>query len=128
MYIRDTSTFPVVHLSYKAEDKTSLDELFEKFESLLSKNQKFVFVSEGPFAEEDNDHEARKRVGAWVKANRATLSRLIVGLVHTETDEKRRVEAEQFAKIFQQFSGYPMYLVLNKTESDATIKRLLSEE
>ncbi len=69
MYIKNIETFPIITLSYKSKDQQSLDELFETFTALLAKNEKFVFISEGAFdeAEQNNDHESRKRIAGWVK-------------------------------------------------------------
>ncbi|WP_026040233.1 MULTISPECIES: hypothetical protein [Acinetobacter] len=127
MYIKNIETFPIITLSYKSKDQQSLDELFESFTALLAKNEKFVFISEGAFdeAEQNNDHESRKRIAAWVKAKRETLSRFVLGLVHIEPDLEQRTKAEQFAKVYLQFSGYPMYVVSSKEESDQLVYQLL---
>ena len=128
MYIQSIEKFPIVTLSYKAQDQQSLDELFDSFNALLARNQKFVFISEGAFdeTEQNNDHESRKQIAAWVKAKRETLSDLILGLVHTESDREQRAKAEQFAKVYLQFSGYPMYVVSSKEESDQLVQKLLN--
>ncbi|WP_032861947.1 hypothetical protein [Acinetobacter colistiniresistens] len=127
MYIKNIETFPIITLSYKSKDQQSLDELFETFTALLAKNEKFVFISEGAFdeAEQNNDHESRKRIAGWVKAKRETLSRFVLGLVHIEPDLAQRTKAEQFSKVYLQFSGYPMYVVSSKEESDQLVYQLL---
>ncbi|OTG80275.1 hypothetical protein [Acinetobacter sp. ANC 4648] len=128
MYITNKTDFPIITLSYKFEDKQSLDDLFGKFEALFAKNQKFIFISSGTFdeAEQDGDHESRKRAAAWVKANRVTLSERVLGLVHIEKVPEQKAKAEQFSKMYSQFSGYLMYVVASKQESDMLIDKLLN--
>lgn len=67
MYIQDISNFPVIPVGYNNQDGLCVEQNIQCFESLLLKEQPFVFLSEGPFPEEQASHEERKFVAAWVK-------------------------------------------------------------
>lgn len=129
MFITNTNHFPIVNISYQAEYKQSLDELFEKFNTLLEYKRKFVFISEGPMneAESENDHESRKKVSLWVKNNRHILSEFVLALIHIEPDADQRAKLEQFSAVYAQFSGYPLYIVSSQEQADKLTHQLLNK-
>ena len=128
MLIKDVQNFPVVTLSYAAEDQISVDETIEMYELLLQKQKVFVFLSSGVMLQEKNDHEERKKVASWVKANRERLSTYVKALVHIEPDESLRLEAQKFAQNFIKFSGYPMFIVENQKQADKLIQSVLKQK
>ncbi|MFW1967231.1 hypothetical protein ACG95P_09190 [Acinetobacter guillouiae] len=52
MFIQNLENFPIVRISYQAEDAVSVDETITIYESLLSRKETFVFISEGAFPEQ----------------------------------------------------------------------------
>jgi len=128
MYITDKTEFPIITISYKSTDKQSVEDVLAKFDALLAKRQKFLFISEGSFDETENeqDYESRKKIVTWVKANRQTLSKYILALIHLEQDSEQRVKMEHFSKMYITFSGYPMHIVSHQNELDRLVTQLLN--
>ena len=127
MLIKNIENFPIVGLSYRAEDQVSVDETIETYEELLDKQQAFVFLSEGSMNQENNNHEERKKVASWVKQNRERLAHYVKALVHIEPEENLRLEAQKFANNFIKFSGYPMFIVESQAKADQLIDSVLKQ-
>ncbi len=125
MFIQNLENFPIVRISYQAEDAVSVDETIAIYESLLSRKETFVFISEGAFPEQKNDHEERKQVAAWVKAKREILTQYVKALIHIEPDENIRLETHKFANNFIKFTGYPMFIVDNQQQAQKVIDAVL---
>ena len=125
MIIQNLENFPIVRISYQAEDAVSVDETIAIYEALLSRKETFVFISEGAFSEQKNDHEERKQVAAWVKAKREILSQYVKALIHIEPDENIRLETQKFANNFIKFTGYPMFIVDNQQQAQKVIDAVL---
>lgn len=125
MFIQNLENFPIVRISYQAEDAVSVDETIAIYETLLSRKETFVFISEGAFPEQKNDHEERKRVAAWVKAKREILTQYVKALIHIEPDENTRLETQKFANNFIKFTGYPMFIVDNQQQAQKVIDAVL---
>ena len=125
MFIQNLENFPIVRISYQAEDAVSVDETIAIYEALLSRKETFVFISEGAFSEQKNDPEERKQVGAWVKAKREILSQYVKALIHIEPDENIRLETQKFANNFIKFTGYPMFIVDNQQQAQKVIDAVL---
>lgn len=125
MFIQNLENFPIVRISYQAEDAVSVDETIAIYESLLSRKETFVFISEGAFPEQQNDHEDRKQVAAWVKAKREILTQYVKALIHIEPDENIRLETQKFANNFIKFTGYPMFIVDNQQQAQKVIDAVL---
>ncbi|MFW2103084.1 hypothetical protein [Acinetobacter guillouiae] len=125
MFIQNLENFPIVRISYQAEDAVSVDETIAIYESLLSRKETFVFISEGAFPEQKNDHEERKQVATWVKAKREILSQYVKALIHIEPDENIRLETQKFANNFIKFTGYPMFIVDNQQQAQKVIDAVL---
>jgi len=125
MFIQNLENFPIVRISYQAEDAVSVDETIAIYESLLSRKETFVFISEGAFPEQQNDHEDRKQVAAWVKAKREVLTQYVKALIHIEPDENIRLETQKFANNFIKFTGYPMFIVDNQQQAQKVIDAVL---
>lgn len=125
MFIQNLENFPIVRISYQAEDAVSVDETIAIYESLLSRKETFVFINEGAFPEQKNDHEERKQVAAWVKAKREILTQYVKALIHIEPDENIRLETQKFANNFIKFTGYPMFIVDNQQQAQKVIDAVL---
>lgn len=125
MFIQNLENFPIVRISYQAEDAVSVDETIAIYETLLSRKETFVFISEGAFPEQKNDHEERKRVAAWVKAKREILTQYVKALIHIEPDENTRLKTQKFANNFIKFTGYPMFIVDNQQQAQKVIDAVL---
>ncbi len=128
MLIKNIENFPIVDLSYRTEDQVGVDETIAMYEVLLDKQQPFVFLSEGKMDQENNDHEARKKVAIWVKQNRERLTHYVKALVHIEPEESLRLEAQKFANNFIKFSGYPMFIVESQAKADLLIDSVLKQK
>ena len=125
MFIQNLENFPIVRISYQAEDAVSVNETIVIYESLLSRKETFVFISEGAFPEQKNDHEEHKQVAAWVKAKRESLTQYVKALIHIEPDENIRLETQKFANNFIKFTGYPMFIVDNQQQAQKVIDAVL---
>jgi hypothetical protein len=127
MFIQNQDSFPVIRISFQAEDAVPIGETIAIYESLLSRKQSFVFLSEGAFPSQKTDHEERKQVAAWVKAKREILAQYVKAFIHIEPDADIRLETQKFANNFVKFSGYPMFIVDNQQQAqkliDAVLKR-----
>ena len=126
LLIKDLHNFPVITISHQPEEQVSVDKTIQVYETLLAKQEAFVFISNGSISQEKTDHEARKIVASWVKNNRERLSKYVKALVHIETDENLRLEAQKFANNFIKFSGYPMFIVESQSEADQVIQSVLN--
>lgn len=91
MLIKDLHNFPIITVSHQPEEQVSVDETIQVYETLLAKQEVFVFITSGLISQEKKDHEARKIVASWVKNNRERLSKYVKALVHIKTDEKLRL-------------------------------------
>ena len=49
LFIQNLASFPIVHISYNTEDAVPVHETIAIYESLLSRKETFVFISEGAF-------------------------------------------------------------------------------
>lgn len=125
MFIKETDQFPVIRVSYQPQDSIPVKDNLEIYESLLDKEQNFVFVSQGPFPEAEPNHEERKMVAAWVKQKREILTQYVKALVHIEPNEQIRLAEQKFANNFIKFSGYPMFIVENEEQADQIINSVL---
>lgn len=125
MYIKETQNFPVVKISYQLEDALSFEANIAAYEALLAHEKTFVFISEGPFPQQQASHEERKKVAAWVKQKRQTLTTFVKALIHVEPDEQIRLSAQKFANNFIKFSGYPMFVVANQAQAQQLIQAVL---
>ncbi len=125
MLIQDLQNFPIISVSYQHTEYVSVDETIAVYESLLEKQQPFVFVSQEGMSRDKSDHEERKRVASWVKTNRERLAKYVKALIHIEPEESLRLEAQKFANNFIKFSGYPMYIVENRDKADQVIQAVL---
>lgn len=126
MFIRHIENFPIVQISYLAEDAVFVDETLEIFTHLLDKQQKFVFVSRGAFPEQKEQHEDRKKVANWVKQNRDILAKYVKALIHVEPDENIRLVEQKYANNYVRFTGYPMFIVENDGQAEQLIEKFLN--
>lgn len=127
MFIQNLDNFPVIGVSFQTEDAVPVSETIALYESLLSRKETFVFLSQGAFPEQKADHEERKQVAAWVKAKREVLAQYVKAFIHIEPDADIRLETQKFANNFVKFSGYPMFIVDDQQQAqkliDAVLKR-----
>ncbi|WP_336034946.1 hypothetical protein [Acinetobacter bereziniae] len=131
MFIQNLENFPIIPVSFRPDDAVSVSETIAIYESLLSRKETFVFLSEGAFPAQKADHEARKQVAAWVKSKREILAQYVKAFIHIEPDADIRLETQKFANNFIKFSGYPMFIVDNHQQAnkiiDAVLRRKIGE-
>ena len=125
MFIQNLASFPIVHISYNTEDAVPVHETIAIYESLLNRQETFIFMSEGDFFSQQSDHEERKQVAAWVKQKREILAQYVKALIHIEPDANIRLEAQKFANNFIKFAGYPMFIVDNQQQAQQLIDSIL---
>ncbi|TCM67811.1 hypothetical protein EC844_107106 [Acinetobacter calcoaceticus] len=125
MFIKDTQHFPVVEVSYQTADAVTFEDTIAVYEALLDQQKNFVFISEGPFPEQQASHEERQKVAAWVKQKRSAMAKYVKAFVHIEPDQQSRWVAQKFANNFIKFSGYPMFIVVNKEQAQRVIHSVL---
>lgn len=125
MFIQNLDNFPVIEISFQAEDAVTVSETIALYESLLSRKETFVFLSEGAFPTQNADHEERKQVAAWVKAKRDVLAQYVKAFIHIEPNADIRLEIQKFADNFVKFSGYPMFIVDDQQQAQKLIDTVL---
>ena len=129
MFIQNLENFPVVSVSFKEEDIVPVSETIAIYESLLSREMDFVFLSEDsqpPSQPQVKDnHEERKQVAAWVKAHRDLLAKYVKAFIQIEPNEEIRLQTQKFANNFVKFSGYPMFVVDDLEQAQKVIDSVL---
>jgi len=125
MFIQNLESFPIIRISYSLEDAVTVHETIDIFESLLSRKEAFIFISEGAFLTQKSDHEERKQIAVWVKTNREVLTQYVKALIHVEPDERIRLDIQKFANNYVKFTGYPMFVVENKQQAQQLISSIL---
>lgn len=128
MFIQDVKNFPVIDVSFLEKDAVSVQKTIEIYESLLSRKEKFVFLSTGLLPQPNsaqNHQEDRKKVAAWVKANRETLAHYVKAFIQIEPDAEIRLQTQKFAHNFIKFSGYPMFIVDDQAQAQKLIDAVL---
>ena len=129
MFIQNLENFPVVSVSFKEEDSVPVSETIAIYESLLSREMDFVFLSEDsqpPSQPQVKDnHEERKQVAAWVKAHRDLLAKYVKAFIQIEPNEEIRLQTQKFANNFVKFSGYPMFVVDDLEQAQKVIDSVL---
>lgn len=125
----DAKDFPVVRLFQPQGDAMPMGEVLAVFSALLTRDEPFVFYSEGGFDGDgpNGDVADRRDMSLWVKANKAEIRRLIRAHVHLETEAAARVAAEAFAPNSQKFWGYPMLIAATADEARAMCDTMLAE-
>ncbi|AOA57691.1 hypothetical protein [Acinetobacter larvae] len=126
MYISETQNFPIVKVGFQEQDVLPFDENIAYFEALLARQSPFVLLSEGPFPEQQQSHEERKQIAAWVKQKRELLSEYIKAHIHIEADEQVRLASQKMANNYVKFSGYPMFIVADHVQAQKMIDSLLA--
>ncbi len=127
MYI-DSSSYPLVRMSYERDKAQPMDRLLADFSALLDRGQAFVFYSDGDMSQEDRSPEERKQVVLWMKAHRSQLKSLVRALVHAEPDAQKREQAQALAQMFGKAWGYPMLLVASTHEARERALELLESD
>lgn len=129
MFIQNLENFPVVSVSFKEEDIVPVSETIAIYESLLSREMDFVFLSEDSQPpsqpQEKDNHEERKLVAAWVKAHRDLLAKYVKAFIQIEPNEEIRLQTQKFANNFVKFSGYPMFVVDDLAQAQKVIDSVL---
>lgn len=127
MYI-DSSSYPLVRMSYERDKAQPVDRLLADFSALLDRGQAFVFYSDGDMSQQEHSPEERKQVVLWMKARRSELKSLVRALVHAEPDAKKREQAQALAQMFGKAWGYPMLLVVSTQEARERALELLESD
>jgi len=127
----DASKFPYVWVDFThshAEPEHDHTEDFERFEALLARKEKFVFLS---LTAEQDDHEhtqeEKKQVSLWMKKHKHDLRTYVKGMVHIEPGAAKRLAMKAFAGAFSKFWGYPLLVAGSEEEALGFAERLLSD-
>ncbi len=122
----DAARFPIVYMHHDRPEEPGVDS-FTVFEQLLDREMPFVLIGY-PEAEHSEDHNQRKQVVLWMKANRKRLQRLVFGMVQVEPSLAKRLVAKGFAVAFRKFWSYPLIIAESDQQALSFAERLLAGE
>ncbi|OXI31504.1 ATP--cob(I)alamin adenosyltransferase [Burkholderia sp. AU16741] len=125
-----TTEFPFVWLRYSGSTYTDPARLIAELDALLARRERFVLLTDdAPSGDDrpDNDHEMRKQLAKWSKANRALSRERIPGMIAIEPNAARRVALNAFSGAFEKVWGYPLNAAASRDDALALAQRLLAE-
>ncbi|KVG64313.1 hypothetical protein [Burkholderia pseudomultivorans] len=124
-----TSEFPFVWLSYTPASSGDPASLLAELDALLARRERFVFLTDDAPAGDRgaDDHELRKQLAKWSKANRAQSRASIPAMIAIEPDAQRRAALDAFSGAFEKVWGYPLNAAANRDDALALARRLLAE-
>ncbi|WP_105133050.1 ATP--cob(I)alamin adenosyltransferase [Burkholderia sp. BE12] len=125
-----TTEFPFVWLRYSGSIHTDPTRLIAELDALLARRERFVLLTDdAPSGDDhaDNDHEIRKQLAKWSKANRALSREWIPGMIAIEPNAARRVALNAFSGAFEKVWGYPLNAAASRDDALALAQRLLAE-
>ncbi|CDN62475.1 putative ATPase involved in replication control,Cdc46/Mcm family [Burkholderia cenocepacia H111] len=125
-----TTEFPFVWLRYSGSTHTDPARLLAELDALLARRERFVLLTDdAPSGDDraDNDHEMRKQLAKWSKANRALSREWIPGMIAIEPNAARRVALNAFSGAFEKVWGYPRNAAASRDDALALAQRLLAE-
>ena len=125
-----TTEFPFVWLRYSGSTHTDPARLIAELDALLARRERFVLLTDdAPSGDDrgDTDHEMRKQLAKWSKANRAQSREWIPALIAIEPDAARRVALDAFSGAFETVWGYPLNAAATRDDALALAQRLLAE-
>ncbi|VWB70730.1 ATP--cob(I)alamin adenosyltransferase [Burkholderia lata] len=125
-----TTEFPFVWLRYTGSTHTDPARLIAELDTLLARRERFVLLTDDAPSGDDrgaDDHELRKQLAKWSKANRAQSREWIPAMIAIEPDASRRVALNAFSGAFEKVWGYPLNAAATRDDALALAQRLLDE-
>ncbi|WP_193101134.1 ATP--cob(I)alamin adenosyltransferase [Burkholderia sp. Z1] len=125
-----TTEFPFVWLRYARSPHTDPTHLIDALDALLARRERFVLLTDDAPSGDDHDagdHELRKQLAKWSKANRAQSREWIPAMIAIEPDASRRVALDAFSGTFAKVWGYPLHAAATRDDGLALAQRLLDE-
>ncbi|WP_423761237.1 ATP--cob(I)alamin adenosyltransferase [Burkholderia sp. NLJ2] len=125
-----TTEFPFVWLRYSGSTHTDPARLLAELDALLARRERFVLLTDDAPSGDDRgagDHEMRKQLAKWSKANRAQSREWIPAMIAIEPDAARRVALDAFSGAFEKVWGYPLNAAATRDAALALAQRLLDE-
>ncbi|WP_423381867.1 ATP--cob(I)alamin adenosyltransferase [Burkholderia sp. LMG 32019] len=125
-----TTEFPFVWLRYTGSTHTDPARLIAELDALLARREPFVLLTDDAPSGDDrgaDDHELRKQLAKWSKANRAQSREWIPAMIAIEPDAARRVALDAFSGAFEKVWGYPLNAAATRDDALALAQRLLDE-
>ncbi|MBN3821521.1 ATP--cob(I)alamin adenosyltransferase [Paraburkholderia sp. Se-20369] len=125
-----TTEFPFVWLRYAGSPQRDPTAMLAELDTLLARRERFVLLTEdAPSGDgrSDDDHEMRKQLAKWSKANRAQSREWIPAMIAVEPDAQRRAALDAFSGAFEKVWGYPLNAAVNRDDALALARRLLAE-
>ncbi|OMG71085.1 ATP--cob(I)alamin adenosyltransferase [Burkholderia ubonensis] len=123
-----TTEFPFVWLRYSGSTHTDPARLIVELDALLARRERFVLLTDDAPTGDDrgaDDHELRKQLAKWSKANRVQSREWIPAMIAIEPDASRRVALDAFSGTFEKVWGYPLNAAASRDEALALARRLL---
>ncbi|WP_241290531.1 ATP--cob(I)alamin adenosyltransferase [Burkholderia stabilis] len=125
-----TTEFPFVWLRYARLPHTDPARLLAELDALLARRERFVLLTDDAPSGDDrgaDDHELRKQLAKWSKANRAQSREWIPAMIAIEPDTQRRAALDAFSGAFEKVWGYPLNAATTRDDALALAQRLLDE-
>ncbi|NHV26165.1 ATP--cob(I)alamin adenosyltransferase [Burkholderia sp. D-99] len=125
-----TTEFPFVWLRYASAPRTDPTHLLAELDALLARRERFVLLTDDAPSGDDrsaDDHEIRKQLAKWSKANRDQSREWIPAMIAIEPDAARRVALDAFSGAFEKVWGYPLNAAATRDDALALAQRLLDE-
>ncbi|BAX62575.1 ATP--cob(I)alamin adenosyltransferase [Burkholderia stabilis] len=125
-----TTEFPFVWLRYSGSTHSEPAHLLAELDALLARRERFVLLTDDAPSGDDrgaDDHEMRKQLAKWSKANRAQSREWIPAMIAIEPDAARRVALDAFSGAFEKVWGYPLNAAATRDDALALAQRLLDE-
>ncbi|MDR6497417.1 hypothetical protein J2785_000559 [Burkholderia ambifaria] len=125
-----TTEFPFVWLRYSGSTHTDPARLLAELDALLARRERFVLLTDDAPSGDDRgagDHEMRKQLAKWSKANRVQSREWIPAMIAIEPDAARRVALDAFSGAFEKVWGYPLNAAATRDDALALAQRLLDE-
>ncbi|KVA42440.1 hypothetical protein [Burkholderia cepacia] len=125
-----TTEFPFVWLRYTGSTHTDPASLIAELDALLARRELFVLLTDDAPSGDDrgaDDHELRKQLAKWSKANRAQSREWIPAMIAIEPDAARRVALDAFSGAFEKVWGYPLNAAATRDDALALAQRLLDD-
>ncbi|AOJ65196.1 cobalamin adenosyltransferase [Burkholderia ubonensis] len=123
-----TSEFPFVWLRYSGSTHIDPARLIVELDELLARRERFVLLTDDAPTGDDrgvDDHELRKQLAKWSKANRVQSREWIPAMIAIEPDASRRVALDAFSGAFEKVWGYPLNAAASRDDALALARRLL---
>ncbi|MBU9455127.1 ATP--cob(I)alamin adenosyltransferase [Burkholderia multivorans] len=124
-----TTEFPFVWLRYTSSSSGDPASLLAELDALLARRERFVFLTDDAPTGDGGaeDHELRKQLAKWTKANRAQSRASVPAMIAIEPDAQRRAALDAFSGAFEKVWGYPLKAAANRDDALALARRLLAE-